>query len=537
MFRLCLILALTAALRAAAIPAADSRIVNLPDTNTHFAPPHFSTLAEWQRRRDFLRRQIRFAAGLDPSPARTPLHARVFGRIQTRDCIIEKVLIETLPGYYLGGNLYRPLNASGKHPAVLNPHGHWTYGRLENQPLYSGPQFGANLARLGYIVFAYDMVGYNDTNQTPHAFGGDAERKWNFGPFSLQTWNSIRALDFLESLPDVDPSRIGAAGASGGATQTIMLAALDDRIAYAAPVNMVSLFMQGGDYCENTPGLRIGTNNVEIAAMIAPRPLLLVSATGDWTKNTTAEEYPAIRAIYTLYQHPERVETLQLDAPHNFNKANREAVYSFFTGRKQLEKDAEIPKLQDMLALYAQQLPSDAVNYDRIFAWWRTRPAESNEARINRLRLAARTEWPAGVINDATALGRPDAQDRVPFQYKDGQGAPVLVVNGSLNSAPSGRPALSVQLFQTGANTSPRDESAKHFLTFNLSDDQCRIQDILTAARWLSAKHPGVITVVAEGEAAAWVRVAARLIPVPYELRVNGPDRELNIPGIGWASE
>ena len=169
--------------------------------------------------------------------------------------------------------------------------------------------------------------------QTPHAFGGPAEQLWSFGPFGLQFWNASRALDFVASLDDVDSARIAMAGASGGATQPMMLAAVDDRLQFAAPVNMVSAIMQGGDVCENTPGLRIGTNNVEVASMFAPKPMLLVSATGDWTRNTPKEEFPAIRAIYDLYGQGSNVETMQLDAPHNFNQPNREAVYRFFGQR------------------------------------------------------------------------------------------------------------------------------------------------------------------------------------------------------------
>ena len=132
-----------------------------------------------------------------------------------------------------------------------------------------------------------------------------------------------------------------------------------DRVSYFAPVNMISAYMQGGDFCENAPGIRFGTNNVEIAAMIAPKPLLMVSATGDWTKNTPTEEYPAIRKLYELYGKPENIETVQLDAPHNYNKANREAVYRFFAkhvlhdpdASTIVEKGADIPMLQSMLAL------------------------------------------------------------------------------------------------------------------------------------------------------------------------------------------
>ena len=146
----------------------------------------------------------------------------------------------------------------------------------------------------------------------------------------LQLWNSLRAVDFLCALPDVDPARIGCTGESGGGTQTFLLTAVDERIAVAAPVNMVSTHMQGGCLCENPPLLRIATTNVEIAALAAPRPLLLVSATGDWTCNTPRVEFPAIHAIYQLFGAGERVATVQIDAGHNYNQASREQVYPFF---------------------------------------------------------------------------------------------------------------------------------------------------------------------------------------------------------------
>src|SRR5579871_4106470 len=118
----------------AQVPARDSRITDLPGTNTHFQMPVYKTLAEWEARRAHLRRQILSAAGLSPLPVKHDLHPQIFGRIENQDYSIEKVLLETLPGYYLGGNLYRPLKTppAGGFPAVLTPHGHWVYGRLEH---------------------------------------------------------------------------------------------------------------------------------------------------------------------------------------------------------------------------------------------------------------------------------------------------------------------------------------------------------------------------------------------------------------------
>src|SRR3954454_16270717 len=230
----------------AQIPAQDSRNTDTPTTDTHFTARTYKTLAEWQQRSTFLRKQILSAAGLLPMPPKTPLHPQIFGRIENRTYSIEKVLLETMPGYYLGGNLYRPLKAApdGGFPAIASPHGHWAYGRLEHTVLASVPARCINLASQGYVVFAYDMVGYNDTIQTPHDFGNPREQLWDFGPFSLQLWNSIRAVDFLQALPGVNPTMIGATGASGGGTQTFLLAAVDDRIQFSAPVNMVSGIMQ-----------------------------------------------------------------------------------------------------------------------------------------------------------------------------------------------------------------------------------------------------------------------------------------------------
>src|SRR5579872_6507519 len=262
----------------AQVPAADERNTEIPGTNTHFRMPVYKTLAEWEARRAYLRQQILSAAGLLPLPSKHDLHPQIFGRIENGDYSIEKVLLETMPGYYLGGNLYRPLRPAppGGFPAVATPHGHWVYGRLENTDVASIPARGINLARQGYVVFAYDMVGYNDTIQTPHAFGDKPrEQLWSFGPLGVQLWNSIRVVDFLQSLDGVNPRKIGATGASGGGTQTFLLAAVDDRVQFDAPVNMISAIMQGGSPCENAPNLRVNANNLEFGAIMAPRPMLM----------------------------------------------------------------------------------------------------------------------------------------------------------------------------------------------------------------------------------------------------------------------
>lgn len=530
--------------------AQDSRNTTVDGLETHYSMPAYKTRAEWEQRKAHLRRQILFASGLDPMPEKTPLHAQVFDRVEEQSCTIEKVLLETLPGVYLGGNLYRPKNSPGRHPAVLNPHGHWNYGRLENQPLDSGPEFGMNLARQGYVAFLWDMVGYNDTLQLPHTFGSPAEQLWGFGPFGMQLWNAIRALDFVESLDDVDPKRIGVSGASGGGTQTFTLAAVDDRVAFDAPVSMVSAIYAGGDFCENAPGMRLHANNMEIAAMMAPKPMLLVAATGDWTKNTMTEEFPAIRKIYELYGKPENIDAVIFDAPHNFAKPAREAVYKFFgkhalnvdDAKKTAERNEKVEMLQNMLALANRKLPDNALTFPQIYAQWQKAAKRqfdetaSRDVLRERMQLAFAAEWPAEVASqankDGIVLSRPAAGDRIPGVWIDGHGAPAVVVHAEGAAAArndpqtaallkAGRPVLLIDAFQTGSAVAPRDRSYRIFTGFNQTDDACRVQDILTALAFVHKKAGGPVELIGIGKAGLWAEFAAAVAPVPVKLHAD----------------
>ncbi|MBM3495997.1 MAG: hypothetical protein FJX72_16990, partial [Armatimonadetes bacterium] len=316
------------------------------DLNTHHCMTPPATLDAWVTRAGDVRRRILVGAGLWPMPAKTPLKPIVTGRAVHDDFIVDNVAIETLPGFRLCGNLYRPRGKRGPFPAIANPHGHWSNGRLEVQadvekapppPGKMGegranlPAIGVDLAREGFVVFAYDMVGYNDTDQASHHFAQGLDQ-WFAGVslLGLQLWNSLRAVDYLCSLRDVDRSRIGVTGASGGGTQTFLLAAVDERVKASVPVNMVSASMQGGCLCENGPGLRVGTDNVEIAALAAPKPQLLIAATGDWTKNNPGEEWPAVRAVYSLFGAADRTECRQFNYGHNYNIESREAMLEWF---------------------------------------------------------------------------------------------------------------------------------------------------------------------------------------------------------------
>ncbi|MBN1845757.1 MAG: prolyl oligopeptidase family serine peptidase [Sedimentisphaerales bacterium] len=334
----------------------------------------FETLEQWQAHRERLKMHILVSTGLWPAPPKTPLNARVFDTIEHDDYTVSKVQLESRPGLYVCGNLYRPVGRDGPFSGILCPHGHWQQGRFGETKDGSIRSRLISLARQGHVVFSWSMVGYNESQYFGHRFHDDA---WGFNLMGLQLWNSIRACDWLCSLDDVDPQRIGCTGASGGGTQTFMLTAVDDRIRAAAPVNMISAIMQGGCECENAPLLRLETNNVEIASLAAPRPLLMVSATGDWTKNTLELEYPAVRRIYELYQAQDQILAVRHDAGHNYNLDSRNSVYPFFARtllnaehpEQFQEKPLTIDPEEDLLVFTPEHRPANAVSPDQLRAY------------------------------------------------------------------------------------------------------------------------------------------------------------------------
>ena len=357
----------------------DARGAASRDLNTPYTFPNY-TKAEWSEKSASLREQIRVANGLVPAHEPTPLNAQIFGRIEHNDYSVEKVYFEPFPGFFTTGNLYRPRGKTGPFPGIVSPHGHWGRGRLEDIERGSIPGRCINFAKQGYIIFAYDMIGCNDSGkQLEHHFGGARESLWGLSAMGLQLQNGIRAIDFLQSLLDVDKERIGCTGASGGGTQTFMLTAVDERIKVSAPVNMISATMQGGCLCENAPNLRLEASNLEIGALMAPRPLLLVSATGDWTANTPTVEYPAIRSIYAHYDAEDKVHQVQIDAEHNYNKESREAVYAWFAkwllGAEDTsafkEVHYEVESDEDLLVFSDRDLPEHALTQEDILHAWR----------------------------------------------------------------------------------------------------------------------------------------------------------------------
>ena len=455
--------------------------------NDTYAPPQFTSRAGWNIRAAHIRELVLASAGLLPMPERTALAPNVFGEVTRADYIVSKVYFESLPGFYVTGNLYRPIG-DGPFPAILSPHGHWAYGRLENSVTASVPGRAINLARQGFVVFTYDMIGYNDSWQLEHrTFGGPREKLWGLSMAGLHLWNGIRSLDFLESLPYVQRDKIGATGASGGGTQVFLLAAVDQRVAVAAPVNMISLHMQGGCLCENQPGLRIETTNVEIAATIAPRPLLMVSATGDWTSNTLEREYPAVRALYALQGAGDRVQAVRFEAPHNYNRESREAVYAWMgrwlqnapAAARREERPFTADPLPDLLVFHKRPVPQNAVDAARLTANW----IDAARRQLSSTPLEVR----ARALRQALGFGPPlPVSVAPPPPVKSNRRRQVTVLVAGID-ADLDKEMRSARFIVKNVDFAPfnAEEAAKipHFDTYNRTAASQRVADIVEALR------------------------------------------------------
>jgi hypothetical protein len=357
----------------------------LQDKYHPWSPPE--SKGAWEKEAERLRRQLLVSNGLWPLPEKTPLDAVIHSPSDRGEYTVEKVFFRSRPGVYVTGSLYRPKKLSTeKRPAVLCPHGHWENGRFQDEKpkaaaesLASGSEsflsgarhplqaIEVQLARMGCIAFIFDTVGTADNTALPHrdGFNDVTAELWLQNKMGLQTWNSIRALDFIESLPDVDPKRIGVTGASGGGTQTFMLCAIDPRPAVAFPAVMVGTAMQGGCQCENASYLRHDINNVAIAALIAPRPLKMTGA-NDWTIDIESKGLPELKKIYGYYGKSDNVDAKCFpNFPHNYNEVSRELMFAWMAKHFGLEgvptDQADFwPMTRDQLTVFDDKHPQPA---------------------------------------------------------------------------------------------------------------------------------------------------------------------------------
>ena len=289
----------------------------------------------WEQRAGQLRKEVRQRLGLDEALAKCVKDAKpILSKVRKFDgYTVQNFALETWQGLYVCGSIYTP-RAKGKHPFIICPNGHFGDGRYRKDQ----QQRMGTLARMGAICVDFDLYGWGES-----ALQVGAEAHHKSEAHVIQAMNGILILDYmLANRKDVDATRIAANGGSGGGTASVLLTALDTRFTAAAPVVSLASHFDGGCPCESGKPIQLacgGTCNAELAALLAPHPLLVVSDGGDWTASVPWLEYPYLQRIYGFYNAQDKVRNVHLPKErHDFGPNKRNAVYEFFADVFSLDK-------------------------------------------------------------------------------------------------------------------------------------------------------------------------------------------------------
>ena len=285
----------------------------------------YNDRSSWEARIDSLRSEVRQLLGIDQLLPLCAQEAPRYTKIRKFDGYsVQNFCLKTVNGHTVCGSIYAPLS-KGKHPLIICPNGHFTngrYGTVQQQRL-------GTLARMGAVCVDYDLWGWGESADE---VGKEAHQTAE--AHVMQALNGIRILDWMIQRKDVDTQRVGVNGGSGGGTQTVLLTVLDDRYTAANPVVSMSSWFDGGCPCESGMPIQLaggGTCNAELAAMFAPRPMMVVSDGGDWTSTTPEVEFPYLQRIYGFYNAQDKVSNIHLPKErHDFGPNKRNAVYRFF---------------------------------------------------------------------------------------------------------------------------------------------------------------------------------------------------------------
>jgi len=292
----------------------------------------------WGNRRPEVELAFRKAIGLDKLPERTPLNAHIQAAHDMGDYVIENVIFESRPGFPVTSNLYLPKSSSqGKRPAVLCPIGHYLPTGKSTADIQARC---IKLAKMGFIVLVYDAIGHGErmiSGNIHHEAGyallplGETIAGW-------MVWDSMRAIDYLLTLPNVDPSRIGVTGNSGGGLNTLFTAALDERVRAAVVVGYTFEFNNWLKYagthctCTQLPGLFRSMEWFEIAGLIAPRALMMLQGENDGLFPISGARRAGhnTETLYALLGQRERVRFDEVPGqPHAYSQPYRERMYGW----------------------------------------------------------------------------------------------------------------------------------------------------------------------------------------------------------------
>jgi dienelactone hydrolase len=379
------------------------------------------SLADWEAQREERRRQLFDMLGLWPLPARTDLRPVITRRIDTELATVENLHFQSLPGLYVTANLYLPRGLTKRAPAILYVCGHAevkTNGiSLGNKTAYQ--HHGLWFARNGYVCLTLDTLQLGEIQGDHHGTHRLGQWWWNsrgYTPAGVEAWNSIRALDYLVSRPEVDPARLGMTGRSGGGSYTWTTAALDERVRVAAPVagitdlrnHVVDGCVEGHCDCMffvNTYRWDFGLN----AALIAPRPLLIVNTDADsiFPLDGVQRVHAQVRKVYGLYDARDNLGLVIGPGPHKDTQDLQIPVFRWFNRHLKEEdplvEDAARKTISPLDLRVFQALPADQVNtriQETFVPLTQTDPSRSSSAEgAEALRRALReftfAGWPA----------------------------------------------------------------------------------------------------------------------------------------------
>jgi len=347
----------------------------------------YHDVSSWEQRKALLRPELYKALDLSPLPAKPDSKPIITPKRIYNGYTVENIAIEILPGLYINGSLYKPLHYKGKIPVMLSPDGHW-----DKQRYRADCQLRcATLARMGCMAYSYDLFAWGES-----LLQFKSEDHRTSIAQVVQTLGAIRIIDYLLTLKETDPARLGISGGSGGGSHTVLMAAIDPRIKLSAPVVAVSSYFYGGCPCESGMPIHMcggGTDNVELAAMAAPNPQLLITDGKDWTAHMPEHDFPYLQKVYGYYGKSNLVENVHLpNEGHDYGPSKRDALYKFVAKYFKLdikkiedksgnidESEVTIEKepLMYVFGDHGQYLPKDAIKgYTNLLQVFATAPRE-----------------------------------------------------------------------------------------------------------------------------------------------------------------